>query len=164
GWRKVAYDLPAGRGRLQWRFEKDGDSAGGQDAVWLDQFDYTPFRYNAWRTLNFGGSPAGGPDQDPDRDGLVNLFEYAFDSNPLRENGEPLLAGSPEFPDGFLRFVKDPRKTDLRLELETSLDMKTWQGIATFVMAENEGLETHGVNLTATADQRFFRLRVALVE
>jgi hypothetical protein len=68
---------------------KATNSAG--TAYGADQTFTTPAtRYAAWATAKFGGAgvPGSGPAEDPDKDGLINLLEYAF-------NDEPLTAGIP---------------------------------------------------------------------
>ena len=55
------------------------------------ELDVTPL--GTWRQTYFGtaeNSGSAADNADPDGDGLVNLLEYAFNTNPKAPNGSPL--------------------------------------------------------------------------
>ncbi|GAA5481624.1 hypothetical protein Hsar01_00835 [Haloferula sargassicola] len=81
----------------------------------------------AWRNYHFGnpadsGEAADG--SDPDGDGLINLFEYAFSSDP--KAGDAALLGPRPVHAGAgadLRFRCDASRTDLDYVLQASADL-----------------------------------------
>lgn len=98
--------------------------------------------FGAWRFARFGSNantPAiGGETADPDRDGLVNLVEYAFASDP----NSPV----PSFPRSSivtvntsnylaLTFARNPAATDVRWTVQASADLATWQNGSTYSAA-----------------------------
>jgi hypothetical protein len=89
-WQQQTYPLAAGAHTLRWRYVKDNTATDGADAGWVDQLVWTGgggTPYSIWQAANF--SPAqvanplvSGPDADPERDGLPNLLEFAFNLPP----------------------------------------------------------------------------------
>lgn len=89
--------------------------------------------FASWRSAWF---PANADDldafglQDPDRDGISNLFEYAFDLNPTQADANGLQA-LPHIINlsgrTGLAFQKRATATDLTYRIESSADLFTWQ-------------------------------------
>ena len=98
-WVQRSVSVAAGVHALRWGYKKDGSSSRGLDTGWLDEVVFTEIPVLAiadWRQRYFG-SPANsgnGADLfDFDRDGLVNLVEFAMGLNPT-------LGSSPQLPQG----------------------------------------------------------------
>jgi len=132
--------------------------------------------YAAWRTARFTSAELAdgsisGPDADPDADGVGNLLEYAFGSDP-RSASQGLLPNIAIETDGAaenhltLALRLAAGATDLALEVELSDDLQTWRSgaVETETVSENTalGVRTWIVRdrtpLTATG-RRFARLR-----
>jgi hypothetical protein len=81
-----------------------------------------------WRHRKFGGSannPAiAGDLADPDGDGLANLLEYGFNTNPLDPNPGPALTF--EGPDLVLTYRRCVAATDVTFDIRASSDLTTW--------------------------------------
>ncbi len=139
----------------------------------------------AWRALVF--SPLEIADglaadaADPDGDGLANLLEYAFGSDPLRSDGAAPVsaerAGAP--PRLAITFPLLPDRPDITLTVESSSDLATWIPIARSVAGGAvqpltgtvtvEGGASAPANVTvfdesalASAHGRFLRIRVSV--
>lgn len=134
--------------------------------------------YAAWVAEHF---PEGGADAQPtadsDGDGLSNLLEYAFASNPRaagREN-TPTVSGNGEHLK--INFRRNTSADDLTYLVEASADLDAWTPIASaegtgpFVAAGSSGIEVvsdDGFETVIVADsemidgksRRFLRLQV----
>ncbi len=85
---------------------------------------------NLWRQLKFGASytddTISGDFADPNGDGIINLFAYAFGIEPLG----PTSGGLPvtTLTGGYLRitFSRPQSVTDLTYQVEVSSDMSLW--------------------------------------
>lgn len=96
-------------------------------------------RIEQWRAQQFGvhnltlatQSAMWGPSADPDRDGVVNLLEYAAGTSPNFADASPVSCNAQA---GALRFsfIRDPLNTDLTyvVEVSGSLSGGSWQEIA----------------------------------
>lgn len=78
--------------------------------------------------------PNLGDSEDLDGDQLANLLEYGINTSPAAGNGSP--AGSAfidpfGYPRAMISFVRDPRKSDVTLTVESSGDLYDWVTIAT---------------------------------
>ncbi len=129
----------------------------------------------AWKT-QYLGSPAASDDDDPDRDGLANVVEYALGRIPTL----PDAAGSTiaSIAGGFLRLTvpRDPARNDVVMIVEASADLAGWSPLATslngspFTGPGYLSGETPGPGLKSVvvrdlvpvtgARRRFLRLRV----
>ncbi len=90
-----------------------------------------------------------GAQADPDHDGIVNLLEYAFNTDPLSPQAEPWQLGKNA--GGLtLTFSADSWRTDLRYTVEASDNLQSWQIIA---------LNGRAVSTTA----HFLRVRITEV-
>lgn len=89
-----------------------------------------------------------GPGADPDKDGMSNLLEYALGTDPLypdAHDGSIVL----KFANGQVsfEFKRDTSKTDVRLIVQKSTDLKTWAPVPSEVLSSKKGLEKRKVNL-----------------
>lgn len=101
----------------------------------------------------------GSPDGDPDRDGLSNLFEYAFSRAPHFPDRVPLIETLPLPGDLVsLRFPLDARRQDLQIVLESSPDLQQWTALPTVIA---DGSHQATVSREALA---FYRLRIRVLE
>jgi len=117
-----------------------------------------------------------GPGDDADADGKSNLLEYALGSDPLRTDASagPTMTISPDPQSGnrhmeftFIRRTDDPR---LRYEIETSVDLASWQISAMppeQIRRENllgEGTErvTYKLHPALGSTSRFARLKITV--
>jgi T5SS/PEP-CTERM-associated repeat protein len=102
----------------------------------------TPFQN--WQTIHFGSTtdPLAAPGADPDGDGIINLFEYAFFSGPndpaSRDLPTPSIQSAPygegEESADFLAitFNRDPDAIDVTYYVEESVDLIDWYTIAIY--------------------------------
>ncbi len=137
----------------------------------------TPF--DQWRKAKFGAIltvPQAASDADPDGDGISNLLEFAYNSDPLspRADAAPVLDGT-DF--ATLTFSRNAGATDLTFIVQASSDLQNWADGSTYSdtasMPSNavttEVSHTTGTtetivvrdNVAASPDSpRFLRLRV----
>jgi hypothetical protein len=129
-----------------------------------------PVNYSGWGSCQTFPNPATGePSADPDADGLSNVIEYAFGTDPLLQNAKPFTLTTGEV-DGvthaILRFTRPAgpaRPGDIRWRYETSTDLTSWTPL---VGAEIIGpitannTESVEVQLPATGTQGYLRLAI----
>jgi hypothetical protein len=117
--------------------------------------------------------PMSGPAGDPDGDGIPNLLEYAFNTDPMSPNANPVTASMQENPRDGARYltVTYPRRIDadgLTYTLEVSDDLQTWSSavpLEEVQIAPGTDRTTEFVTLQVmapsdSAGQKFVRLRV----
>src|SRR6185436_11898266 len=88
----------------------------------------------AWKQQKFasdaGNAAVSDDTADPDRDGVINLLEYAFSSDPLNASADALPTSSLTMIDGKpvlgITFRRSLTATDLRYQVEFSTDQVTW--------------------------------------
>jgi Right handed beta helix region len=105
--------------------------AGARVDIGADEFMTAA---QAWRDLYFS-LPNGGPNanamDDPDKDGLPNLLEYALGGNPLQAGSAALPVPSATGGHGVLTFSRNLNAADLTFAVQASSDMASWTTIAT---------------------------------
>lgn len=122
-----------------------------------------------WREAAFGDLTAGGPEADPDSDGVVNLLEYVFGSPPLQAGAVPVTPTT-LVEDGGQKFMQItiPRRVDhlAVLTVEVSPDLAQWQsGVSHTRVVENSASALVVRDLTPvnpSNPRRFMRLKAAL--
>ncbi len=89
---------------------------------------------DAWEYDNFGMLTP--PGEDPDKDGLPNLTEYAFKTDPTIANKSPVTSN---IENGYLTisFPKNPDATNLKYTVESSPDLQTWASDVVVVTTSN---------------------------
>jgi len=126
-----------------------------------------------WRLAYFGNTNAAGAfadDADWDGDGLKNIFEYAFNSNPTNGNASPLTFSvvSDHLRVVFPRTRPAPADITYLYEVATNLTSGVWNtgpAWATESVTDNlNGTETVTVTVTPSVSSNsaaFFRLRIS---
>ena len=107
-----------------------------------------------------GVSP-GGLGDDPEGDGLVNLVEFVFDSDPKLENDAPLAIG--RIGDGLVaRYRPDAARLHFaEVTPQWTSDLSTWANVPVAnVTTESDGTRT--IRFPAAESTRFLRLLVSL--
>ncbi len=148
-------------------------------SVWVTNSPFTEFvdldsdaLGDDWEDAS--GSPTARPNtfEDPDRDGRVNILEFALGSNPLIPDSEPTMIarpvriGSEEYLG--LSYSRNKAASNCRFVLERSEDLTHWSDLPeTAAMVETTDLgavqmvtvrETQPIRLLPA---HFFRLRIA---
>lgn len=122
-----------------------------------------PSAYATWLATTPWTGADSSPVSDPDGDGVSNLLEYAFGSDPLTPSStaDPVCALNPSTSSLTFTFLR--ARSDLTYEVQSSSDLSTWQTIAT-----NPGTvsATTPITVTDTASladtpRRFLRVRVS---
>jgi hypothetical protein len=147
-WQLKSYAVDPGQHVLRWRYVKNSSGTSGSDAAWVDAVQWMPVGYSQWVSDHFTEQEIGNPaivgqDQDPDGDGLANLIEYAFSTEPREGSSDGDLARvTPEVVQVAeerhlrLRFtLPEFIPTDLVYQIEVSDDLDQWT-----VVAEQSGV------------------------
>ena len=113
--------LPIGPVSLALTVERDGETArAGQP------FTYFLPAYDQWSRDNLPPERRGSL-EDSDRDGIVNLLEFATSSNALEPTVGPLFSiSSPEAAAPYMEFIRNTNATDVRLSVEYSSNLRDW--------------------------------------
>ncbi len=130
-WQLTGLNLPAS-GQIRARGRTvSGNSSGLVETVAV--IGGTPTALENWRQIHFGSSTNSGngaDDFDFDRDGLVNLIEFAFGLDPTRPDRgqlpQPELSGG-EF---TLTFERPAGVEGITYGAEWSGDLATWQAVS----------------------------------
>jgi Calcineurin-like phosphoesterase/Purple acid Phosphatase, N-terminal domain len=133
--------------RLEVRFV---DSAG---AV-RDSFAISKAPGDYWRFLRFGTDAhtptIAGDHADPDGDGLRNIFERAFATNPLVPRPSP-VAGSAVGDFSALTFPRSLAATDLVFTVQASADLATWHDGSRYSSSGNTPSNAYTTEVTRVA-------------
>jgi hypothetical protein len=104
--------------------------------------------YSNWQIDKFGEGEPGGSAymDDPDEDGVVNLFEYALGSDPLDKSSVPEIQLRIIEDDGrqfiALEYKKINNRSDVILGVERSFDLQQWEsgeGLTSLYSNKNGG-------------------------
>ena len=133
--------------------------------------DITPIA--TWRQSNFGSAANAGiaaDNADPDHDGLINIFEYAFNTNPNISNAPPVTFGIEEnhLKIMFKRARPAPPDITYYFEVATDLINGPWQSGPSFTtesITDNfDGTETVVLidNLSVSqSNAHYLRIRIS---
>ena len=127
--------------------------------------------YATWRAAMLAGEPLDAPGDDPDGDGMTNLEEFVFGTDPLVPGGRPQFEqGLFETGGETFRTLRIPRLADrlAEIEVQVSEDLVAWQGEdengEVIEILENEAgfLLVRDLEPVASHPVRFYRLRISL--
>ena len=110
--------------------------------------------YAEWATLWGIIDPNGNEDGDD----LSNIFEYAFNRNPLIVDDSGLLTFTHDGFSAIVTFPLDAQRPDLEVILEKSSNLQNWTPVSTEIVNERRQAE-----LTAGPIE-FYRLRIVWAE
>jgi hypothetical protein len=124
--------------------------------------------FAAWRNLTFSGpelasAAVSGPGGDPDRDGLVNLIEYALGLNPT----QPGSSSGPEISvtasEWIYTYTRPADRSDLNYSVNASANLTDWTlpGVIHERVATGSTETWRGRYPRTGAPQVFFRLEVS---
>jgi hypothetical protein len=85
--------------------------------------------YEQWRQLRLAGEPIDGAGDDPDGDGVPNMLEFVFDTDPKDPASHASIIGELVDVDGeqYLQLFIPRKRTHLvRLEVQVSSDLMIW--------------------------------------
>ncbi len=111
-----------------------------------------PAAFLAWQTALFGGpaEPGAGPNEDIDRDGVVNLLEFAFNLPPLLSShsvaepgatgGLPLIRAESFGTDLYFTMEYIRRKNAGLFQPETSTTLNLWTPASYIVLSGPESI------------------------
>jgi hypothetical protein len=158
--------------QCQWRYYYVEGTSGPRAMLRLDNIGVTstgsPGGFAAWATENFGAvvDPlVSGPNAAPMGDGVPNLLKYALGlSAEERIRAEQLETGRTEDRRLYLRFFRDPARTDVTYLVEASIDLTDWSerlfDSGSYAGPNSDG-ERHEVSVPIDGQlRRFLRLRV----
>jgi hypothetical protein len=112
------------------------------------------------------GGPGSGPTDDPDADGISNLFEYATSSHPLVANPSPLpppnvaLATEPAPPVYSFTYTRPLETPSVSWSVESSSTLEAWQPVPDSQVSTTATTETRRAVVEATTPRIYFRIRV----
>ena len=127
--------------------------------------------YDTWRAAKLAGEPLDAPGDDPDGDGMTNLEEFVFGSDPL------VPGGRPDFEQGWFetggetfRTLRIPRLADrlAEIEVQVSEDLVAWLGgdengeVVEILEDEAGFLLVRDLEPVSSHPTRFYRLRISL--
>jgi hypothetical protein len=144
----------------------------------FDDVSYTVYHtpFEAWQAEQFGaesGGPDAAPTADPDRDGIVNLMEYALKLDPNDADVTGLPAQGKTNVDGSdyltLTYTRVKAATDITYVVEVSGDLVTWNAGPSYTATVSVTDNPDGITQTVvvrdlvpmdSATSRFIRLKI----
>ena len=122
---------------------------------------HTP--YQSWLDLYFGlpdGGTSAGTGDDPDRDGLKNLFEYSQGTIPTKSDAT--LAPTSSMVGGKLRYTYRKAAPELTYTVQQNPTLTgTWTTVSNTTSPEQtDGLGNYWRDFPTSSGRGFFRLKV----
>lgn len=155
-----------GAGTVVVRAAQAGDSTYA--AATADQsFVATLDGFANWQSTSFNAAQLADPAisgelADPDRDGLVNLAEYALGLDPLTSDAQVRVpAVSWDGTNWMFTWIRPTDRPDITYTAETSADLASWSstGLTPSLVNRTGGFDTWRVSVpVGTARRQFFRL------
>jgi uncharacterized delta-60 repeat protein len=157
GWVRAGLSLPPA-GKIRARARTTGGYGNGSTGLVETTAHFSGL--DIWRQTHFGTAENAGiaaNDADPDKDGLENLVEYAFDLNPNVPDATALPAWEKDDNDYVLTFTRPPSATGITYmaEYSDSLNPGSWTAAANAGTGDNYVFYT-----TATGPRLYLRVRV----
>ena len=123
-----------------------------------------PTTYTMWRQLNFTASQLndpkiGGHDSDPDRDGVPNVLEFTMGTNPWAKQNPDMPSTTVEGNEIVVRYQRDINALGGKIEVETSVDLKSWVDSTQPKIEVNGTLEIYEFRLPIGDGKKFVRLK-----
>ena len=120
----------------------------------------------AWRLAKFGANAnnaaIAGDFADPDRDGLKNIFEYGFNTNPLGWNAGPTV--TKDGSDYIVTYRRNVAATDLTFEVLAGSDLSSWSAVGTTdqILSDDGSTQVIAARVSSypAGPKSFFRMRV----
>ena len=184
GW--FEYHLRGDAAYGPWVFNQPGGALASDLALNKITYAEAPAPLAAWRFVNFGTNAAtlavAGNDADPDGDGVLNIADYAFNTDPLAPDPDAavhaLLLTTNAQRYLAMQFPVVTAASDITYRIEASPDLETWLPGCTYrgtnrvtatphtseFSRTGAGLETVVVYDNTPVDatpQHFLRLRVS---
>ena len=103
------------------------------------------------------------PDDDPDKDGVPNLLEYALNLSPSAATPLHQRIVNDLDSNQYLRLTitRNPNATDLIYSVEASSDLTNWSSAPTLILQNTSTtLQVRDTQPMTSANRRFMRLRV----
>ncbi|HWC59876.1 MAG TPA: hypothetical protein VHC44_09300, partial [Verrucomicrobiae bacterium] len=112
--------------------------------------------YATWKLAHFGADandPAvAGDNADPDGDGIPNILEYAFGSDPMVADANKPLIGTIGSNYFQLQFNRNTLATDLTYSAEAAFGFPgTWSNLATYLPGSGWTTNTPGSTVTESS-------------
>ncbi len=128
----------------------------------------TPAPFFRWQGLNFGAGAGNaalaGENADPDKDGLENLVEYAFQSNPNTSNRPALPTTTLTGSTMSLFYTEAVANSDITYQPEWSDNLTTWHitGFTVSLLSNNGTLRSMRASLPVSGPtaRRLIRIKV----
>lgn len=125
--------------------------------------------YPQWRALTLVGEPRDAPGDDPDGDGVSNLMEFVFDTDPKNPASRNTAAGSFVNISGedYLQLAIPRKRSHLAtLTVQVSSDLEAWNSGPAFteVVSDDPLMWTvrDKTSRSASGGKRFIRLQAVL--
>ena len=144
-------------------------SATAEGSPWLADttfaIDYDSWSYGHFSELELEDENITRPLADPDRDGFVNLVEYALCSDPQSASSRPTWRVEAS-DDGFIEvtFKRLLNAIDIDITPQVSGDLGTWNSAAASQVSETtngDGSATVVITLPLALGEQFARVQVS---
>jgi subtilisin-like proprotein convertase family protein len=167
GWLENEVFVGSGPHLIEWNYFKDDSDVDptGADAGYLDSISVIAHGFDSWKTQQFSiaqqnATSISGKLDDPDKDGIPNLVEFALGLNP-NQNTQAGLPVPVRVGNNLEYTYVDDYDRDVFLFPETSTTLNgTWTHVEPTEVSVSGELHTMKVTLPLGTDKIFLRLRV----
>jgi hypothetical protein len=112
-----------------------------------------PSSSSVWKLAHFGANAndaIASDTADPDQDGIVNLLEYAYATNPNLANTNP-FTGQIAGQQFQLQFPRNTSAADITYLIQASGDLFAWRNLLTYTVANGWVTNVPGATVTESA-------------